>query len=898
MELIVVITILAILGTIWFVSLQNYSRYARDSTRISDMKTMERALEFVKTRVGSYPTPDDASTVYYSGASLFTQGVFWQQAAGQAGITPAPIDPTSSLLYGYSVANNKSEFQIAGIFEREVWFWPVIWQSYADAKTAYVKLSGMYNNKFLVAFTWGISYVVALPSLFRADTRSDILSIYQNKNIVVHGGTNLPSHYSSSSGTYAMTGGVNFWALNPIIYSGTLDNLIHETDRLTFAKNLSTIFKNSDARSSLYSTVIGMNPLEDPTAAKNYVASLVLAETAGINVPNYAERLLYGAIDWYNYFKSSDDSINSNNILSISSSPVWGLWFGTNGGGVSYYNGSSWINYTVVNTVSQLKSNVVNDVLVGSGNIAWIATAGGLNRFNGTSWVWYTTSNTNFPGNTVREVAEDSLWNIWIATNGGIWKFNGTAWTRFNTTNGLPWNDIRSIYIDAQDKVWIAVYGFGVLSYNGSTWTTYNTSNTASALANNNILRVWGDIAGNIWVSTNAAWVSRLIQTTGVWTKYNTTTSLANNTVNMLMGDAQGNMWFGNTAGISKFDGTIWTKYTTTLGSDNIQAMAQDEGGSIWFGSINKGVTKFDGVNWVAYIKSSNLVSNLIKAVSWNISNENIRIGTWDMGANKFDGDETWVNYDTNTSNIGSNAINDVLVDTQGNTWLATTSGLSRQASWQTAWTRYVTTQGLWNNNVLHLYQDSSGLIWAATSGGVSKQTALWAFTWMNYNTTHGLVNNTVYDIVQDNSGAMWFGTAAWVSRLSWSTWTTYNTTNTSSNIPSNTITALGKDGNGDIWIGTSAWLSKYTMTSSTWSKYLVSNGVSNSYITSIATRSNGDIWIGTRGGINKYNPSNNSFSVYTTAHGMIDNYVNDLHFDENTLWIGTNNGISKGTFK
>jgi len=44
-ELIVVITILTILGTIAFISLQGYSADARDSTRSSDVASMKQSLE-------------------------------------------------------------------------------------------------------------------------------------------------------------------------------------------------------------------------------------------------------------------------------------------------------------------------------------------------------------------------------------------------------------------------------------------------------------------------------------------------------------------------------------------------------------------------------------------------------------------------------------------------------------------------------------------------------------------------------------------------------------------------------------------------------------------------------------------------------------------------------------
>ncbi|MDD2870983.1 MAG: prepilin-type N-terminal cleavage/methylation domain-containing protein, partial [Candidatus Gracilibacteria bacterium] len=51
-ELIVVITILAILGTIAFISLQGYSTQARDSSRISDISSIKTSLELFQLDAG------------------------------------------------------------------------------------------------------------------------------------------------------------------------------------------------------------------------------------------------------------------------------------------------------------------------------------------------------------------------------------------------------------------------------------------------------------------------------------------------------------------------------------------------------------------------------------------------------------------------------------------------------------------------------------------------------------------------------------------------------------------------------------------------------------------------------------------------------------------------------
>jgi len=76
-ELIVVITILAILWTIAFISLQWYSKSSRDSVRISDVSNMKTSLELFHLNAWKYPLPDDDQEVTFSWNTLWYQWEFW-----------------------------------------------------------------------------------------------------------------------------------------------------------------------------------------------------------------------------------------------------------------------------------------------------------------------------------------------------------------------------------------------------------------------------------------------------------------------------------------------------------------------------------------------------------------------------------------------------------------------------------------------------------------------------------------------------------------------------------------------------------------------------------------------------------------------------------------------------
>lgn len=73
-ELVVSISILAVLATIGFLSVTGYSSSARDGSRVSDVVNLSKSLDFAHIQSGSYPMPDNAFSVTYSGGVLWYQG--------------------------------------------------------------------------------------------------------------------------------------------------------------------------------------------------------------------------------------------------------------------------------------------------------------------------------------------------------------------------------------------------------------------------------------------------------------------------------------------------------------------------------------------------------------------------------------------------------------------------------------------------------------------------------------------------------------------------------------------------------------------------------------------------------------------------------------------------------
>ena len=92
------------------------------------------------------------------------------------------------------------------------------------------------------------------------------------------------------------------------------------------------------------------------------------------------------------------------------------LWFGTQGGGVSRYDGKSFTNFT---TDHGLTNNSVQSIFEDKSGNLWFGTlGGGVSRYDGKSFVNFTTKR-GFIGDNVYSIFEDKNGAIWFGTTGG-----------------------------------------------------------------------------------------------------------------------------------------------------------------------------------------------------------------------------------------------------------------------------------------------------------------------------------------------------------------------------------------------------------------------------------------------------------------------------------------------
>ena len=145
-ELIVVITILAILWTIAFISLQWYSANARDSVRISNLTNMDKGLAFLQAKDWTLPDPAwNTTTITLSGSTIMIQWEILQSMAEKhLKMSWDIVDPVDSTNPIYSLSTDKKKYQIAMFLEAENLAYTVNKVHAADWKTFITKWNKLW----------------------------------------------------------------------------------------------------------------------------------------------------------------------------------------------------------------------------------------------------------------------------------------------------------------------------------------------------------------------------------------------------------------------------------------------------------------------------------------------------------------------------------------------------------------------------------------------------------------------------------------------------------------------------------------------------------------------------------------------------------------------------------
>ena len=259
--------------------------------------------------------------------------------------------------------------------------------------------------------------------------------------------------------------------------------------------------------------------------------------------------------------------------------------------------------------------------------------------------------------------------------------------------------------------IWIGTNS-GLNWFDGISWVTYNTIN--SGIPHIKISCVSTDNYGNLWVATNGGGMAK--RNNGIWTVYNTDNSeLPSNKIHLIYFEENGNQWVSTRGeGMVRIIGTSWVKYFSDR-YKNIVAIAKDLNGVRWFCSKDCGVIKMSGGTLPEYydISNSEISSNCVYSVV--VDSNNLKWFATLSGLVQFD-DTNWVIYNTSNSPLPSNTVYSIAIDQFGNKWISTTGGYLVKVDTSLNWDVYsAENSGLPGCDILAIAIDNNNTKWLGT---------------------------------------------------------------------------------------------------------------------------------------------------------------------------------------
>ena len=295
-------------------------------------------------------------------------------------------------------------------------------------------------------------------------------------------------------------------------------------------------------------------------------------------------------------------------------------------------------------------------------------------------------SSTHMPRVIIRNIREDRAGNVWFATFGGPIRYDGKRFTNYSEDVGLARTRVFSLLEARSGALWFGSITDGASRYDGESFTKFTAAADApskhvSGLANNDVLWIFEDRDGHVWLGTNDG-LSRYDGET--ITNYTTQDGLTHNSIYAIAQDPTGRIWFGTQGGVSFYDGESFSDLADRVGRTfaNVRAMAVDRSGNLWFGG-QQGAFRYDGKTLKTFTAKDGLLDDFVGSMIID-RDDNVWFGHPGSfpqadrgGATRYDGDS--FEHFTRENGLNIRSVYAMHQDKAGNIWFGSAGdGASR----------------------------------------------------------------------------------------------------------------------------------------------------------------------------------------------------------------------------
>ncbi len=609
----------------------------------------------------------------------------------------------------------------------------------------------------------------------------------------------------------------------------------------------------------------------------------------------------------YQYDRENSTTIPNNTIRDIKEDASGTLWIATDGGVVSYNRElDNFTRYAFLNKNGKKFSNWrINKIYFDEDNLLWLAgEVGGVAYLNAASNQFEVLlSDSSLATFSVTDILQvDSTTYLFSTIGSGVflWDRATDSLEHFthdpNNANSLPHKNIRSLFRDSNDRIWIG-NGFGLSQFFPES-KTFKTISLETVVGVGNPIEIW-DIAessdGLLWLSTDGSGITYLdpaSKQSGFYLRSRSRkNSLSCDVVRTIFFDKNNDFWIGcYPGGVNHYDlsNTFFDSYTNFSENRNLSSatwsIEESKEGNLWIGTEENGLYYFDVAtqNFSQSYRGIDFQELNISSTVLTIfrdSKENLWLGSWGQGLYK-------INFETkkveqfrlsHENNRGFNAesIWRLAEDKQGNIWIATMhNGLFRYYPKEDRFKNYRFNlndhKSINDDTIWSVHVSEKNNLWVATHRGFAIYNRLEDnFTRVEHHieNSNTLSHNWVQEIYEDYQGRVWVATYGGGLNLFDRQGRFIAKYGKKEGLASERIVGMVFDQEDNLWISSDKGLNRFNINSKSVRHFGSKNWLQGNifYRGAYEKRSNGSLVFGGVNGFSLFDPNNIVENQYVT---------------------------------
>lgn len=426
---------------------------------------------------------------------------------------------------------------------------------------------------------------------------------------------------------------------------------------------------------------------------------------------------------------------------------------------------------------------------------------------------------------------------IWILhRNGMLERLNTQSnkidiWNTFFKENGKNSTIIKSLFIDADNDVWVfpGIGDKGAVYFNvqRGNWESFDENSEAASLSRSFVRCMGQDADGRIWIGTDHGGLTiynkKSNKVTVLKNDVYNHTSIAQNSAISLYCEENGTVWVGTYKnGISYYHPNLFKfKKTPLLQIFNrsgevldCNQIYKDIKNNLWIGTNGQGLIKYAIENGTVerYRNNTKDLSSISSDIITSIYEDNsntLWIGTFFGGLNAYNGGrfKRYQVEENNSNSLSNKSVYGLAEDKENNLWIATLGGGIDQLNPQrNVFTHHsVANSKLYSNYILSAFTDPLNNIYFSSDNGIyyiKHDTEEIVPYFAERGQLDSLTTTSVNYLITDSRGLLWIATEKGINVYN-SSAKRFQYITTDSGLPSDEVVSLIEDNNGDIWVGT-----------------------------------------------------------------------------------------------